>query len=112
MKKLIAALLCIASIGVVHAKGESEQEPLAVSEMQSVKDENGTPVIVGVATNQSGETLKNAFVKFSLYDAQNKQVGDTIARTVNLQPGQAWQFKAPVTTQGVTRFQLSEVNTY
>ena len=111
-KKLIIILLCSLSAGVMPAPSTENQKPLLFSALQTVQDEKDLRAITGVATNQSETVLKDVVVKFNLYDEQGNQVGHTIAQTMDLAPGQKWNFKAPVAIRGMTSFVVSNVNVH
>ena len=70
---------------------------------------HGVPATIGIATNQSGGAVSDAFIKFNQLDTQGQLVGNTIAQANNLAAGQAWHFSAPIATPGAINFKVGEI---
>ena len=112
MRKTIAAALCALLLAAAHAQGGANQQALVITDMDSIQDENGYPAIVGLATNDSGAPIRDAFIRFNLHDAQGNLVGNTIAKASNIAPGQVWRFKAPMVDRDATRYEVVEIKAY
>jgi hypothetical protein len=112
MKKWITSALLAIVMMDAHAANVIKPNSLVITDMRTVEEGYAVPTIVGIATNQSGGAISNAFIKFNLLDAQGNLVGNTIAMASNLAPGQVWHFKAPMAEQGVVSVKVVEVNVY
>lgn len=76
---------------------------LDISNVHIVHDSNtGFSSITGMATNRSGRTLSNAFVKFNLFDNQGNVVGNALAVASDLAPTDKWAFEAVAPTKFAT----------
>jgi hypothetical protein len=84
---------------------------LDISNVRIDRSGYGFSVITGIATNQSGRTLSNAFVKFNLYDDEGTVVGNTLDHASDLAPGDRWAFKAKTGTKFAT-FKLTGVQVF
>ncbi|VVD71802.1 hypothetical protein PEP31012_00644 [Pandoraea eparura] len=80
--------------------------------MDVISGANGFPAIVGIATNTGNALVRDAFVKFNLYDAQGNIVGNTIAHGQNIGPSERWRFEAPFVARNVQSFKLTEISAY
>jgi hypothetical protein len=75
---------------------------LDISNVQIARSSYGLSMITGTATNQSGRTLSDAFVKFNLYDNRGTVVGNVLDHASDLAPGDKWAFKAETGTKFAT----------
>lgn len=112
MKRLIATVLFALTLADSRATETINPNSLVITDMRVAEEGYGLPTIVGIATNQSGGALSNAFIKFNLLDARGHLVGNTIAQASNLETDNAWRFSAPIATPGVVSFKVVEVNAY
>ena len=111
MKKIIFALLtAIASFSTFAV--ETQKTPqVVVTDLQTSRNENGFPVIRGIATNVSASLVKDVFVKFNLYDERGNLIGNTLDNASNLEPGGRWVINVVKPLQ-FHSFKVTEVNTY
>jgi hypothetical protein len=106
---LIVFLVSLASMSVFA--GDTQPSPVAVSELQALRNTYGLPIIKGVVTNVSINPVKEVFVKFNLYDEQGNLIGNTIDHASNLEPGARWVINAQ-SPKEFHSFKITEVKTY
>lgn len=90
----------------------AQQDVLMVRSINAVREVNGLPVITGIAVNQSPKAIKNAFIRFNLYDAENILVGNTIAHASNIGPGEQWRFRATATVKEFVVVKVSDIQIF
>lgn len=104
--------LVLISLTLLLGNARAESSGIGIVDLQSSRDDNGVPVISGVAVNQTGKLVKTAFVNFNLYDDQGNVVGSTSGYVSNLAPGERWKFKIVAPQPGFVQFRLTGVQTY
>ena len=110
MKKLLFAILV--SVASINAfSGDTQSSPVAVSDLQAMRNEYGHPVIKGVVKNLTGNQVKQVFVKFNLYDEQGNLIGNTIDHVSNLEPGARWVINAQSPKEFYS-FKMTSVDAY
>jgi hypothetical protein len=72
-------------------------------------DSSGLRYVSGKIKNNSGKTATYVQVEINLYDSNGQQLGSTLANLNNLEAGQVWNFKAPITEDGTTKYKIIEV---
>lgn len=106
MKKLLSAI----ALTVCASASWAQSERLAISNLQIAQSGAGL-AITGTAENQSDKPIKNAFIKFNLYDPSGALVGNTITHASNLEGHGKWSFRAATATSFTTA-KVSEINVY
>lgn len=107
LKQLFVTLALLLVMSTLRA----QQTSLAIEDMQAIREANGLQAVAGIALNRSDKVIKNAFVKFNLYDAQGILVGNTITHAANLGPGERWRFKA-LASQNFSTVKVSDIQLY
>lgn len=107
MKKLLATVFSLAATVTAYAGNNG----LQISDLEVGVESTGIQAVTGVATNTSNATIKSAFIRFNLYDAQNNIIGNTIADGNDIAPGDHWKFKAQA-AQKFDHAKLISVDTY
>lgn len=91
MRKIIALAAILMSASAIA------EDAVTVSDIQVGKAPQGYTAVMGVAHNNTKQSLSSVFVKFKLYDASGSVVGNTIASGQDIGPGENWKFSAPTT---------------
>jgi len=109
---MVALLLGCA--GTVMATSAQAQQTLArgvtMSDMSAVKQPEGNVTTLhATAVNNSGQAIPLLSVRFELYDAANKMVGEATASQANVAAGETWKI-AVDTPVSFTRFTVMNVD--
>lgn len=68
--------------------------------------------IEGIVQNKGTKKANYAQITFTLYDAQNNQVGTTLANTNNLEPNGTWKFKTMMIDGEVASAKISGITSW
>lgn len=94
--------------------GESDalapsQQDLELVSHEGRRREDGSLLVTGVVRNTSRRTYGQVTVDISLYDETDAEVGATSVATRDLAPGEEWRFEAPLSHDGVARYEIDRV---
>lgn len=109
-----AAALLLGCAGTVMATSAHAQQSLArgvtMSEMSAMKQPDGNiTTLHATAVNNSGQAIPLLSVRFELYDAANKMVGEATASQANVAAGETWKIAVDTPVQ-FTRFTVMNVD--
>ncbi|MBC8954475.1 FxLYD domain-containing protein [Xenorhabdus sp. PB62.4] len=90
----IHLLLSLLFIIISFSSFANSDNRVTVTNLQIKNGENGIPIIIGDAQNNTNKTIKYVFVKFNLYQG-NTLVGNTMDMAQNLGPRESWKIQAP-----------------
>ncbi len=121
----IITVICVAlAIGIIIAvlaflpsneKLEISNTTLQVESYEYDNETHYTVYVKGTAKNIGGKNYSYASVEFSIYDANNYNLGTAIANINNLADGDTWQFSAMLigdATTEPTTFKLVKITAF
>ena len=122
---IIITATCVAlAIGIIVAvlafspsneKLEISNTELKIESYELDSETHYTVYVKGTAKNIGGKNYSYASVEFSIYDANNYNLGTAIANINNLADGDTWQFSAMLigdATTEPTTFKLVKITAF
>lgn len=122
---IIITAACVAlAIGIIVAvlafspsneKLEISNTELKIESYELDSETHYTVYVKGTAKNIGGKNYSYASVEFSIYDANNYNLGTAIANINNLADGDTWQFNAMLigdATTEPTTFKLVKITAF
>lgn len=74
--------------------------------------EHGSRYISGTIKNDSNKPCRYAQISFSLYDADNAQVGSAMTNINNLEPNGTWKFRALVFEKRALSYKFANISSW
>ena len=68
--------------------------------------------VAGTIRNNTNKTYEHVQVQISVFANQGELMGNTSASTVNLKPGECWEFQAPILEQGEFSYKFTSITGY
>ncbi len=81
------------------ADPQETAERVRVEDLQYTRLESGARILTGELLNVSDEAIPNAQIQISLFDANNRRVGNMIIPLQNIGPGERKRFREPVKSE-------------
>ena len=110
MKKFMTMVFALFFATSIQAQKNSVLEVQSLEAKQLVPN-TAAGEITGIAVNNSKNLIRNAFIKFKLYDENKVVVGNAIAHVSDIGPGEKWQFRAGAAVPFSTVV-VSDINVY
>ena len=68
--------------------------------------------VAGTIRNNTNKTYEQVRVQINVYANKGELMGNTSASTVNLKPGECWEFQAPILEQGEFSYKFTGITGY
>jgi hypothetical protein len=68
--------------------------------------------VAGTIRNNTNRTYEHVQVQISVFANKGELMGNTSASTINLKPGECWEFQAPILEQGEFSYKFTSITGY